>query len=45
MPPFESLPNFLKIVMLVFSAFVLTLGCGLFWRMLKSALGLDKEKG
>jgi hypothetical protein len=44
MPPFESLPIFLKIVMLIFSALFLTLGCGLVWRMLKSALGLDKEK-
>jgi hypothetical protein len=45
MSPFESLPIFLKILMLIFSALVLTLGRGLFWRMLKSALGLDKEKG
>ena len=44
MPPFESLPIFLKIVLLIFSALVLTLGASLFWRMLKTAIGLDKEK-
>jgi len=44
MPPFESLPIFLKIVLLIFSALVLTLGTSLFWRMLRSVFGRDKEK-
>ena len=44
MPPFESLPIFLKVVLLIFATLVLFLGGSLFWRILRSALGFNKER-
>jgi hypothetical protein len=40
--PFHELPLFLKILLLIFSVLVLTIGSSVIWRMLRSALGRGK---
>ncbi|MFT5366316.1 MAG: hypothetical protein ACI8V2_001263 [Candidatus Latescibacterota bacterium] len=46
MPPFEVLPFWYQVMLIVFSVVVLVVGGSVFWRMLKSVLGRsDSDDG
>ena len=43
MPPFEALPFWYQVMLVVFSIITLGVGGSVFWRMLKAVFGKDKK--
>ncbi|MCZ6633567.1 MAG: hypothetical protein O7G87_09195 [bacterium] len=43
-PPFEALPVWLQVVLVLSSVFVLVIGGSVFWRMVQSVLGRGPKR-